>query len=405
MNEFTFRQTLKEYGLSTDDYKSCVKDIADKVNGINDLDWQEIVDKYSLPMTADKLRKTQALPFGGVFMSQFYAAPKSEDSFDEKLREMRKERIKIQTANVERNRIDRAEARQEMYYEQVANVIRTLPLPDFNPVEEVHEENSVEYVCCLSDIHYGASYKSMNNEYSPDIFAGRLEYLYTWLLGFIKEHKLNKIVVLELGDTIQGCLRISDLKLNETSVVKAIVEVSRLIAMFLNKLSEHIYIDYYHTPFANHTQLRFLGAKASELSDEDVEYVIGNYIKDMLADNLRVKVHLADENVPYIKFECAQNEIIAMHGHNIRNNETALKDLNALSGNDASYLILGHCHGAKNIVSHEGVVEDCEVLIAPSICGSDHYSDSIMKGSKSAVVVYGFNFPYGHTETYKCILS
>ena len=38
-------------------------------------------------------------------------------------------------------------------------------------------------------------------------------------------------------------------------------------------------ISYYHTPSANHTQIRVLNAKASELADEDLEYLMGNYIK------------------------------------------------------------------------------------------------------------------------------
>jgi hypothetical protein len=37
--------------------------------------------------------------------------------------------------------------------------------------------------------------------------------------------------------------------------------------------------------------------------------------------------------------------------------------------------------------------------------GSDPYSDSIMKGSKAAAKVYGFDNLHGHTETYKFILN
>ena len=48
---------------------------------------------------------------------------------------------------------------------------------------------------------------------------------------------------------------------------------------------------------------------------------------------------------------------------------------------------------------------DTEVLIAPSICGSDQYSDSLFKGSKSASAIYGFDEVFGHTETYKIILN
>ena len=50
---------------------------------------------------------------------------------DDKLEKIRKERIKLQTANIERGRVDRSSSRQEMYYEYVGSVCEALPLPSF----------------------------------------------------------------------------------------------------------------------------------------------------------------------------------------------------------------------------------------------------------------------------------
>ena len=69
------------------------------------------------------------------------------------------------------------------------------------------------------------------------------------------------------------------------------------------------------------------------------------------------------------------------------------------------YLLLGHLHNGKEIPSFEGCCTDTEILISPSFVGSDPYSDSLMKGSKASVKIYGFNDIYGHTETYKIILN
>ena len=74
-----------------------------------------------------------------------------------------------------------------------------------------------------------------------------------------------------MGDDIQGILRLSDLQLNESSVVKATVFVAKTIARFLNDLSEYCFIDYYLCPTSNHSQTRPLGTKASEIASEDVE--------------------------------------------------------------------------------------------------------------------------------------
>jgi hypothetical protein len=57
------------------------------------------------------------------------------------------------------------------------------------------------------------------------------------------------------------------------------------------------------------------------------------------------------------------------------------------------------------MVVGESYNNNLEVLTASSFIGSDPYSDSLYKGSKGAVDIYGFDERYGHTETYKIILN
>lgn len=330
------------------------------------------------------------------------------DDYIEELRlqkeEIRKERIKLQTTNIERSRLDREESRQELYYEYVGNVITHLPLPTFRPLYNSNTKE-VNYVVGLADVHYGACYTSVNNEYSPAIAKQRFEYLTGKLINFIQENHLNTLTVVSLGDLIQGILRLNDLKINDSSIVKATVEVCRLIASMLNELSVYANISYYHTPSANHTQIRALGAKANQLADEDLEYLMGNYIHDLCAGNERITVHLAKDGEGFIEVKVPGNDIIAMHGHQIKNVETAIKDLSILHKKFYDTVMLGHYHNGKEIPSHEGILGDAEVLISPSFGGSDPYSDSICKGSKAAVKIYGFDKLFGHTETYKIILN
>lgn len=333
---------------------------------------------------------------------------KSESSLLEEIKEQRreleKEKIQIQTANIERNRIDRAESRHKMYYQYVGTAIQSLPMPDFRPLYSDFE-NKVEYLVTLADVHYGANFKSENNEYSPAIAKERFEYLSARIVSFVHSHKLRKIHIVSLGDLVQGVLRVSDLKINDSSVVKAVVEISRLVALFLNEISAYVMVEYYHSPTANHTQIRPLGTKASEIADEDLEYVIGNYIKDLCANNDRITVHLADEGKQYIEIPIFDYEIVAMHGHQIKNIETSVRDMSMLKRTFIDYLILGHFHNGKEIPSFESSCYDTEVLVSPSFIGSDPYSDSIMKGAKASVKIYGFDEIYGHTETHKIILN
>lgn len=314
--------------------------------------------------------------------------------------------MKLQTANLERSRLDRNEARQEMYYEQIGSCCQALPIPEFKPLR-LSDDNEMVYVVTISDQHYGATFISERNAYSPEIFKERLEDLSSRLLDFIEKKNVDKLIVASLGDSIQGILRMSDLAINDTSVVKAVVDYSRLIAEFLNYLSEYTNIVYYHVPTANHSQLRPLNSKASELANEDLEYVIGNYIKDLVRDNERINVNITKDNSKqYIRIEeITGYDVYAMHGHQVKNTNTVLQDMKSLMDSNVDYILMGHFHGGKETTISEGCTHDCEVLIAPSFIGSDPYSDSLMTGSKSAVKIFGFNDLYGHTESYKIILN
>lgn len=409
---YNFNEELSKYGLTADTYEQVCKDISDKLEGNNDLDWSEIQAKYNITCNPDTIRKASSTIFGGQFRTEYlknqiYTNPdefSKEKELDKKLADIRKERIKLQTANIERGRVDRSESRQEMYYEYVGKVINTLPLPEFQPI--IGEEKSdTNYLVGLADVHYGATYKSINNEYSPQIAKERFEYLTGRLIDFIQEKKIQKLAIVSLGDLIQGVLRLSDLKINDSSIVKATVEICRLIAIMLNELSAYTNILYYHTPSANHTQIRVLNAKANELADEDLEFLMGNYIHDLCANNERIVVKLANEGEDFIEVYVPGNEIIAMHGHQIKNVENAIRDISMLHKKFYDTVLLGHLHNGKEIPSNEGILGDAEVLISPSFVGSDPYSDKLCKGSKACVKIYGFDQLYGHTETYKIILN
>ena len=256
---------------------------------------------------------------------KFSDSSKQLAELDKKIKECRQEQIKLQTLNIERNRLDRSESRQELYYQYVGNVINTLPLPEFEDIVSYKDNNSREYILNLSDLHYGASFVSENNIYSPEITRERLFYLTSYMIDFIKSHKLHKLHVLCTGDVLQGLIHLTDLKINDSTVVKSCVEICRLIAQMLNTLSAYVQIEYYHTPSANHTQIRALGAKANELMDEDMEYLIGNYIKDLCANNNRITVYLAEEGKQYVAFSINGYNIVAMHGHQIKTLNQQLK--------------------------------------------------------------------------------
>lgn len=329
---------------------------------------------------------------------------KEDDSLlkelEEKKEEIIKERIKLQTTKIEYNRNLRKDSRFELFYENIRDAKDRLPMPEFEEIF-TNDFSNGEYILTLADIHYGAFFKSENNTYSREIVKEKFEILLFRLRNIIEKNKIEKITVLELGDTIQGMLRISDVKLNDIPVVDSVVEVSRLIANFLNTLSKYVYIEYRHIMASNHSQNRYLGTKASEMPLEDMERIIGNYIKDLLSNNTRIEVFLSDKD--YDSFEICGQNILGLHGHQVKGINNIIKDYSMLHRKFYDLCFVAHFHGGKQITVGEGN-GNTEIIVCPSFIGSDPYSDSLKVGSKSMCKLFKIEEEKGITENYSIIL-
>ena len=411
---YNFEEIFNEYGLTTETYEQLLADCSNKVQKISDLDWSEICDKYNLDFNPDTIRKGAQPPLvGSAFVSEYYKWKESqrdsgtkEDSYFKELqiqrRQLEKERQKLYATKTEYSRQVRQQSRFELFYENIARELNEYDVPEFIGLN--YSEQIKSYILSIADIHAGANFITETNEYSFDEVTKRFNKLFNDVVYFVKEKNINNLKVLCLGDDIQGILRLSDLQLNESSVVKATVFVAKTIAHFLNELSAYCYIDYYHCPTSNHSQSRPLGTKASEIASEDVEYVICNYIKDVLVNNNRISVH-TNFGYEYIEIPIFDFKTIAMHGHTINNIDNALKDLTYHKKTFYTTVFLAHYHASKVGTVGEMSDTDCEVIVCPSFVGSCPYSDKLMKGAKPSCCIYGYDEKYGHIETYKIFLN
>lgn len=318
------------------------------------------------------------------------------------------EKQKIRARNSALQQADRRtathDARKELLYEQIGNAVKTLPVPEFGDYRDGANTSKV-HLLCIADIQGGAKFTVPGNTYSLGECQRRFEYLRDEIKRYVEENAIHELKVVCLGDTLQGILRMTDIQVNETSVVEALVTVARLIAIFLNEISRYCFVEYYHVPTSNHTQTRPLGTKASELAMEDMEYIIGHYIYDMLADNPEVDVVLADGgdviNIPIYNFN-----VIATHGHTIKNINTALSDFSVKYRKLIDYIIMGHIHVDELIPGNSHESHDTEVIACPSFQGTDPYAyNKLGKSSKAACKILVFDERYGLTRTEKIILN
>ena len=156
------------------------KDVADIVNAqlyTDESQWKNS-DTYRRQISTAKR-----------YYDNVFSAMVSDAEYDpnirKRLEELRRERSKIQTVNVERNRIDREQARRELFFEQVHSLAQTIPVPEFNAIQ-VSDDSEETYVLCLADIHAGAKFTSLTNEYSLDIMKDRFDLLVVDIVNFIQ---------------------------------------------------------------------------------------------------------------------------------------------------------------------------------------------------------------------------
>jgi len=194
------------------------------------------------------------------------------------------------------------------------------------------------------------------------------------------------------------------LQINDIPVVDSVVEISRILAEFLNELSAYCTIDYYHAPQANHSQTRPLGSKASEVATEDMERIIISYISDLLGNNDRVTV-TTNLEADYVDFKIFDFDCFVTHGHKVKNKKSIISDMSNRNRKFYSYAFLGHTHSANEIIVGEEEFNNKEVLTVPAFIGSDPYADSLYVGSKAMAKLYLFDRKYGKIMSRNIILN
>lgn len=315
---------------------------------------------------------------------------------------LKKERIKLQATKLSENRYDRQDSRFELFYENIKDAIIRLEQPKL--IRTSINESDTQYILGFGDIHYGATYKSINNEYSREECKRRFGVLLSYMEEFIKSENISHLKIINVSDTIQGILRMTDLQINDIPVVDSVVEISRILAEFLNELSASCSIEYYHAPQANHSQTRPLGSKASEVATEDMERIIINYVSDLLSNNDRVEV-ITNFEKDYVDIKIFDFECFATHGHKIKDVKGVISDMSNRNRKFYSYAFLGHTHSANEIIVGEDEFSNKEVLTIPAFIGSDPYADSLFVGSKGMAKLYLFDRKYGKIMSKNIILN
>lgn len=371
--------------------------------------WQDIADIINSILGYDYGESTYRKKFQAFqkLMSANEHKILDDDNYIKELKlereELNKERIKLQTLNLERNRLNREEARQELFYEQIGQYVQSKECVEIEPMFEP-QNKQMKYLLGIADVHANAKFSTMTNAYNMGVVRHRFEVLLGKVIQFIQEKKLDEFNIVLLGDLIDGCLRMSNLQAMDTTVSKAIADVSDIIISFVEQIvyCTRVHINLYDVVYANHSMPRFLQNYDVR---EDLGYTISRYIKTGLRNNANVTIFTPDSNDMYLDFKIWDFNLIGFHGHTEKNQSEAIKELTIQRRKLYDYAVCGHLHCKNNTTNGMGRTYDVETIQFPSFCGDDPYSNSLHKTAKSSCMICGFDKKNGFTESYKFILN
>lgn len=329
----------------------------------------------------------------------------SEDRLDEytiKKFELQKERNKLQAEKLEVNRWIREQARVENIAEKIERAIEKLEPINFPEAEARKRNKTKTAIVDIADAHYGRNGKIIGlkgevlAEYSVEIFERRMYELLDRTVEIIEKENLSDVIVVNLGDQLDGMLRLTQLQFLELGVVESAMRVAEFMSQWLSKLSEYVVVDYYSV-LGNHAELRIAGIKSGEVKRENMELVTPWFIKERLKDNERVNVHDA-QFVQLI--DVLGTKIMLAHGQDERNLENSIKDYSMIYQEQIHMLKTGHLHHVNNKTIGMAGLQNIEYVQSPSICGIDEHSVKLKKTANAGSLITLFEEGYGKKYTY-----
>ena len=372
--------------------------------------WQDVADILNellgTEYTESKFRK-QRQAFDKMLnanRSKFVDSDAQLEEIQLQKRELEKERKKLQTEKIEYNRWLREEARDELITEKICDAIISLPsleIPKY--IEPVH--NNKNYLFAFGDAHFGIEYQikdlfgNIINEYSPEIFYDRMNNLLSQLIETIHKEDIKELDVWELGDGIQGILRLnSQLMKLRYGIINSTIKYSIYLSNWLSVLTEHTRVKFQMVEDSNHNQLRICSAPKNAFTEENMSRVMSCIIKERLKDNPNFVFIDNPTGMNYSLM--ATYQVLGCHGE-VKNYANAVKDFSTALGTPLDYVIGAHIHHNKS----EGNGISSAVLSIPSICGTDPYGMSLNKVSNAGATLFTFELGKGKVAENNYILD
>jgi len=331
-----------------------------------------------------------------------YATNEVVDEIRDATFESKKERIKLQTEKIEYNKMIREQGRADLLNEKIIEAVINRPTIHIPEIYIKKNNDKRDFLFPIADLHDGVSFRLLGwegevlNEYSPEILEQRMWKLLEEFVIINDEQKINHVTLPNLGDSVDGILRMSQLMSLKMGVTDSAIHFAEFMSQWLNELSKYCLVDYYSI-FGNHDQLRLLSGKRDEFPHENAQKWITKLISANLKENKNVSVTNCNE---FMYLDILGTKVLGVHGENEKNLENSIKDYSLTYSKPVHLLLSGHLHHSHEKTIGMNGMRDIEYVQSPSIIGIDDYSLKLKKTSNAGAKVMILEENKGRTLTY-----
>lgn len=390
--------------LDVKEKQELVQCILDKKKGLNDTDWCDIVSDYDLDVSSETLRKAgvgvkmaedagMVFPVGGEFTRSAMDGYVERQKLYDLHRDIRKDL--------------REQSRSELIREMIRDAIWNLPKIETKVDLDIHNVYAPhhELVVGIGDFHYGAEfdvcglYGEVINHYSTAEFERRMDSLILDIRRIVSKEQPSKIVIMNVGDALDGLLRASQISRLEYGVVESAMRLSEFLAQWLGEVqrTNRLPVEYYAVR-GNHGEIRPLGTKAGQFPEENMERIIMHYLDERFKDDENVCIGNSDAPITQMVNVCGYN-FLMVHGQGF-DIERIARDYQTLYNEQIDVFMVGHLHKSQTFTA--GMGRNGNVLIEriPSMCGMDPYAQSLGYGSPAGATIIVMEEGYGRRCVY-----
>lgn len=357
--------------------------VISKLEGDSDLSWEDICETLNLNLNPHELRKRSY----GIKAYDDYLKDKTIDQvsddiqrdIDEKLIELKKERVKLNDMRTQVNKSIREQARYEDLLELLRFEIRELsnkkPLLNKNVNYRTIDvsNNRNECILALSDLHYGIDIDNSWNKFNSSIAKDRMNHMVEKTIKYGKLHGCNICHVLITGDLVNNNIHLTSRLSNRENIASQTAGVSELISEAVAKLANEFSYVSLNICDGNHD--RIYPNKSDNDYNDSFVHIIKEFIKlrCMNINNLIIRDNKHGNEL--IELNVCGKKIIGLHGDKMPAKAT-IPRLTTMFGK-VDYIIRGHVHN-----SSQDSFGESKLITVSSFSGMDEYAKHLGLNSR-----------------------